>query len=80
MDELDEVIILQLRGLVADTGEFIAGVICDDLTDAKQISFAHRLVDAAEAIKDRVTPPQVVEGSVIDGRTDAARNFPSSGS
>jgi hypothetical protein len=74
MDDLDEVIILQLRGLVADTGEFIAGVLCDDLTDAKQISFAHRLVDAAEAIRDRATQPQVIEGSVTDDRTGAARS------
>jgi hypothetical protein len=66
MDDLDEIIILQLRGLAADTGEFIAGLLYDELTDEKQISFAHRLVDAAEAIRERATPPQVIDGSATD--------------
>ncbi len=69
MDEITELILTQLNSLGKDVGNFIAGILSDDISRDDQINFAHRLVDIAEAIRDRAlqTPGMVIEGGVLDG-------------
>jgi len=59
VDDLTELILLQIMSINKDTGGFIAGLLSDDLTKERQISFGHRLVDLAELILERAeeTPP-----------------------
>lgn|GEM_PF-5391898 len=71
--DLTMAILTQLKELNDRTGEFIAGLLSDDLSDDEQIAFAHRLVDIAELIRRRTAaPPIVVEGVVVDDH-DARR-------
>lgn len=66
--ELTMAILAKLKDVNDHTGEFIAGLLSDDLSAAEQIAFARRLVDVAELIRQRTTtPPIVVEGVVVDG-------------
>ena len=68
MDEITELILDELRGINNDTGQFVAGILSDDLRRDDQIAFALRLVVLAQHIKDRAmqSPGMVVEGDVID--------------
>jgi hypothetical protein len=69
MEDLDELILMQLKGINEEAGPFVVGILNDDISRDEQISFAHRLVDLAEAIRDRAlqTPGMVIEGGVVDG-------------
>ncbi len=77
MEDLAELILLQLKSINNDAGQFTAGVLYNDISHEEQIAFAARLVDLVIAIKERAegTVGLVVEGSVIsdsDSRRDAA--------
>lgn len=79
MDERDVsmAIAQQLKAINDQAGAFIAGLLSDDLGEAEQIAFAHRLVDAAELIRRRAAAsPIVVEGTVVHGSGDAYRQPP----
>lgn len=79
MDERDVsmAIAQQLKAINDQAGAFIAGLLSDDLGEAEQIAFAHRLVDAAELIRQRATaPPIVVEGAVVHDHDDARTQLP----
>lgn len=41
-------------------GAFVAGMLSDDLSREDQIAFAHRLVDLAEAVRDRALETPVI--------------------
>ncbi len=68
MDEQTRLILEELRSVNNDTGQFVAGILSDDLSRDDQIAFALRLVVLAEHIKDRAmqSPGMIVEGAVID--------------
>jgi hypothetical protein len=53
MEDLDELILLQLRNINRDAGQFATDMLNNKITQDEQISFAHRLVDLAEAIRER---------------------------
>lgn len=69
MEDIDELILLQLKGINTDAGQFVAGILSNDLSRDEQMNFSHRLVDLAEAIQDRALQScgLVVEGGVVDG-------------
>jgi len=69
MEDLDELILTQLKNINKDAGQFAASILSDDISQEAQLSFAHRFIDLAEAIRDRAlqTPGMVIEGGVIDG-------------
>ncbi|HEV7949225.1 MAG TPA: hypothetical protein VGP24_05595 [Glaciihabitans sp.] len=73
MEDLDEIILLQLRNISRDVAPFASALLSNTITHDEQISFAHRLVDLAEAVRERATGAagQVVEGSTTDDRPDA---------
>lgn len=66
MEAADECILRQLKHINRDAGAFATGILTDELSQDEQICFAHRLVDLAEAIRDRTIRGQVIKGSVID--------------
>jgi hypothetical protein len=70
MEDLDELILMQLKGIGKDVGAFIAGMLSNDLARDDQRLFALRLVRLAEHIKERAdsTAGMVVEGSIVDDR------------
>ncbi len=72
MNERDERILTQLKGINQDAGAFVAGILSDDISRDDQIVFALRLVTLAEYIKERAdsTVFMVVEGSVVDDCDD----------
>jgi hypothetical protein len=74
MDDLDRIILLQLSNVIRDVGDFSADLLGDDLTHDEQINFAHRLVDLAEAIRERATgePEQLVIESAQDDNTPSS--------
>jgi hypothetical protein len=78
VEDLTELILLQIMSINKDTGGFIAGLLSDDLTKERQISFGHRLVDLAELILERAegTPTMVIEGSVSDDGNNSPANQP----
>ena len=78
MEDLTELILLQIKSISKDMGGFVAGLLSDDLTKERQISFGHRLVDLAELILERAegTPAMVIEGSVCDDGNDSPANQP----
>ena len=68
-DELDELILVQLKSISRNVGAFVTGVLTDELTREDQLGFAHRLVDLAELIRQRVEQSVIIiEGDVVDGR------------
>jgi hypothetical protein len=75
MDDLDQLILLQLNHFVRDVTEFTADLLDDALTTDKQISFAHRLVDLAEAIRERATGERA-PGRFIDASADRGSTPP----
>jgi len=72
MEDLNELILLQIKSITNDLGSFVVGLLSDDLTRDQQLSFGHRLVDLAELILKRAnrTPTMVIEGSVSDDDDD----------
>ncbi len=77
MEDLAELILLQLKSINNDAGQFAAGVLYNDISDEAQIAFAGRLVDLAITIKKRAegTAGLVVEGSIInDGDSQGRRS------
>ncbi len=70
MHDLNMSILTQLNAINKDVGDFSAGVLSNDISHDDQIAFAHRLVDLAEAIRERAlrTPRMVIEG-VVDDRS-----------
>jgi len=68
MEDLTELILLQMSSLNQDAGDFVAGLLSDDLTRDQQVSFGHRLVDLAELILEHAnkTPIMVIEGTLSD--------------
>jgi hypothetical protein len=69
MEYLDELILLQLKKLTRDAGPFVIGILTNEITKDEQISFSRRLVDCAEAIRDRAVhiPDMILEGGVVNG-------------
>lgn len=61
-------IVRQLKDINNDTGQFVAGMLSDDISREDQITFALRLVRLAEHIKQRAdsTAGMVIEGGVVD--------------
>jgi hypothetical protein len=76
--EREAAIFVALKRINDDAGAFVTGILTGELTREDQIAFAHRLVDVAEMIRERLTGPFgiVIEGSVTDERTTAARELP----
>jgi len=68
MEDLDELILLQLKRITTDVGDFAIGISTKQITRGEQIGFAHKLVDLAESINERVDGPAdlIVDGSAID--------------
>ncbi|OXM60013.1 hypothetical protein [Amycolatopsis vastitatis] len=68
MEDITETILLQLKQLSRDTPEFSVALLENRLSHDEQVSFADRLVDAAETIRQRAlnASGQVVEGGVVD--------------
>ena len=66
--DLNMGIVQQLKDITGDTGQFVAGILSDDISQDEQIIFALRLVRLAEHIKQRAesTAEMVVEGGVVD--------------
>lgn len=66
----DEVLLLTLSRISKDSGTFALGVLEDSISRDDQIAFGHRLVDLAEAIRERAsrTSGLIIEGSVSDDR------------
>jgi hypothetical protein len=62
-------IVRQLKDISGDAGQFVAGILSDDISKEDQINFALRLVRLAEHIKQRAdsTAGMVIEGGVVDG-------------
>lgn len=60
-------IVRQLKDINNDAGQFVAGVLSDDISKEDQITFALRLVRLAEHIKERAdsTAGMVIEGGVV---------------
>lgn len=71
MNAEDRLILLMLKNLSRDSGSFAVGILNDSLTRDEQIEFGHRLVDLAEAIRQRAvgipTTVEVLDGSVAQG-------------
>ncbi|GLZ30652.1 hypothetical protein Lesp02_28410 [Lentzea sp. NBRC 105346] len=61
-------IVRQLKDINNDAGQFVAGILSDDISKEDQITFALRLVRLAEHIKERAdsTAGMVIEGGVVD--------------
>jgi hypothetical protein len=61
-------IVRQLKDINNDTGQFVAGILSDDISREDQITFALRLVRLAEHIKERAqsTAGMVIEGGIVD--------------
>ncbi|MEV7321234.1 hypothetical protein [Streptomyces sp. NPDC093970] len=61
-------IVQQLKDITGDTGQFVADILSDDISQDEQITFALRLVRLAGHIKQRAasTAGMVVEGGVVD--------------
>ncbi len=78
MYDLEERILIGLKHISRDAGEFAAGILTDDISRDEQITFALRLVVLAEHIKERAlkTPGMVVEGGVVDDRDNSDRQLP----
>jgi hypothetical protein len=78
LTELDEQILIRLRSINRETGRFVTGLLTGEITREAQIAFAHRLVDLAETIRDRVTGPLgvVIEGSGTHDSTTAGGELP----
>lgn len=78
MDNLEEKILTGLKDINRDAGEFVTGILTDDISRDEQITFALRLVVLAEHIKERalMTSGMVVEGSVSDDRDSSGRQLP----
>jgi hypothetical protein len=80
MDDLNRLILQELKAINNDAGQFVVGILSFDISRDDQISFALHLVVLAEHIKDRAlrTPGLVVEGSVVNdsngGITDTAHS------
>lgn len=66
--DLNMSIARQLKDINDDAGEFVTGVLSDDISREDQIVFALRLVRLAEHIKQRAdsTAGMVIEGGVVD--------------
>ncbi|WP_018686971.1 hypothetical protein [Actinokineospora enzanensis] len=66
--DLSMAIVQQLKGINTDAGQFVAGLLSDDISREDQIVFALRLVRLAEHIKQRAdsTAGMVIEGGVVD--------------
>lgn len=79
LSELDEQILIQLRRINQETGQFVTGMLTGEITRENQVAFAHRLVDLAETIRDRVAGPigVVIEGSGAHDSVTAGRELPS---
>jgi hypothetical protein len=45
MEDLAELILLQLRSINQDAGQFVAGVLSNDISEEEQTVFATRVVD-----------------------------------
>ncbi|HEX7661462.1 MAG TPA: hypothetical protein VF444_18465 [Pseudonocardiaceae bacterium] len=60
MDDLTREICLRLKQMNQTAGAFVAGMLSDDLSREDQIAFAHRLVDLAEAVRDRALETPVI--------------------
>lgn len=68
LHDLNLSIAAQLRAINGDAGPFVAGLLSDDISREDQLTFALRLVQLAEHIKERAqsTAVMVVEGGVSD--------------
>jgi hypothetical protein len=68
MDPRDQLILWRLRNVCQSAGDFTTGILTNELPRDEQIRFAHKLVDLAEAIRDKVAGPfgVVIEGSMAD--------------
>lgn len=64
----DETLLIALARISNDSGTFALGVLENSISRDDQIAFGHRLVDLAEAIRERAlrTADLVIEGSVSD--------------
>jgi hypothetical protein len=60
----DKLLLLMISRINQDSVEFGMGILDDTLTHNEQICFAHRLIDLAEAIRERAEGMQEV--AVID--------------
>jgi hypothetical protein len=78
VEDLTELILLQITSINKDVGGFVTGLLSNDLTKERQVSFGHRLVDLAELILERAngTPTMLIEGSVSDDGNDSPANRP----
>jgi hypothetical protein len=65
MEDLDELILLQLKNINRDAGQFATTILTNEITEDEQIRYAHRLVDLAEAIRDRAIS---ATGQVVESR------------
>lgn len=69
MTREDEEVLLALSHISKDSGAFALGVLENSISRDDQIAFGRRLVDLAEAIRERAlrTGGLVIDGSVSDG-------------
>ncbi|MGH3795114.1 MAG: hypothetical protein ACRDSP_09505 [Pseudonocardiaceae bacterium] len=68
MTDEDEALLLALSRVGRDSGDFALGVLENSMSRDDQIAFGHRLVNLAEAIRERAlrTAGPIIEGSVND--------------
>ncbi|MGQ0776765.1 MAG: hypothetical protein ACT4NY_20490 [Pseudonocardiales bacterium] len=64
MTDEDEDVLLALSRINIDSGTFALGVLDNSISRDDQIAFEHRLVDLAEAIRERALRTAVL---IIDG-------------
>lgn len=74
--DLNMSIARQLGEINRETGEFVAGILCDTISRGKQITFATKLSDLALTIKERATGEanlgSLIEGEIVDDRSTSA--------
>jgi hypothetical protein len=78
LDHASEAVIWRLKAVGDEMGGFVAGILSNDLTEDEQIAFAHKLVDLAEAIRERAVGQTgvVIEGSTLDSATPGSPPHP----
>jgi hypothetical protein len=78
MDAAIESILFQIRRINESSGQLVTHLLTGEITRDEQVNFAHKLIDLAEAIRDRVTGPVgiVIEGSLADDSTTTGRELP----
>ncbi|HEX3783091.1 MAG TPA: hypothetical protein VHX38_25775 [Pseudonocardiaceae bacterium] len=78
MDAEEESILRQMIRINESSGQLATLMLTGEATQEDQINFAHKLIDLAETIRDRVAGPVgiVIEGSVVDDSATTGGDTP----